>query len=222
MRRDTRQLYILCDLEGASGISPENKKAINHSSELWHREGRALITSDVLAVVEAANEFGIDEIILNDSHDNGRRVPNVLMTELPGNVRLVKRPYLLGKPRRMVQGEPYGIIIVGQHAMHGGGGFVPHTISAPFGEVTINDTVVGEIGLELAVFMGVKLLAVVGEQAAVDEANALCPNAGGVPVKSFENKWFPSASETRPVIRERVLDALQRRDEMTGLQLDPP
>jgi len=218
-----KQLYVLCDLEGASGISPQNRKAMHHGSDLWKTEGRPSITSDVLAICKAAAESGIDEIILNDSHDNGKREPNVLMRELPPNVRLVRRPYLPGKPRHMARGHLVGIVVVGQHAMHGGGGFAPHTIqSPPIGRVTINGLAVGEIGIELALFMDAKLLAVIGEQAAVDEARALCPNAVGVPVKSLERAWFPPASETDPVIREKVTEALARRDKMSGLHLDPP
>jgi D-aminopeptidase len=187
MKKATKRLYVLCDMEGASGISPTNRNAMRHGSELWRNEGRALITSDVRAVCEAANEFGIDEIVLNDSHDYGHREPNVLVSELPDNVRLVRRPYLPGTPRRKARGELYGMIIVGQHAMSGGKGFAPHTIqSPPIGAVTINGIAVGEIGLELALFMGTKLLAIVGEEAAVAEARALCPNAAGVPVKSLE------------------------------------
>ena len=210
-------------MEGASGISPANREATRHGSRLWHKEGRTFITSDVQAVCEAAVTFGIDEIVLNDSHDNGRREPNVLVRELPGNVRLVRRPYLPGKPRHMIRGEPFGIVIVGQHAMFGSGGFAPHTIqSPPIGTVTINGIEVGEIGLELALFMGARLLAVIGEEAAVEEAEALCPNVVGVPVKSLERDWFPTASETRPVIREKVLEALSKREEAQGLQREPP
>lgn len=223
MTRKKKRLYILCDLEGASQISPENRKAMYYGSELWHKEGREFITSDVKAVCKAANEFGIDEIILNDSHDNGHREPNVLVKGLPDNVRMVRRPYLPGKPRHMIPGEPFGIIIVGQHAMRGGGGFAAHTIqSPPIGAVTLNGIEVGEIGLELALFMDARLLAVVGEQAAVEEAKGLCPNTIGIPVKSLVKDWFPPASETRPVIRDKILEALRRRDEADGLHLDPP
>ncbi|UCF09542.1 MAG: M55 family metallopeptidase [Candidatus Bipolaricaulota bacterium] len=221
--RRKRQLYVLCDMEGASGISPANREAMRHGSDLWRAEGRGLVTSDVAAVCSAAQHFGIEEIILNDSHDYGVREPNVLLKQLPGNVRLVRRPYLPGKPRKMVRGEPYGIVIVGQHARYGGGGFAPHTIqSPPIGVVTLNGTEVGEIGLELALFMRAPLLAVIGEEAAVAEARALCPGVVGVPVKSLARDWFPSAGETAPVIREGVLDALRRRDEMHGLELKPP
>jgi len=223
MKKPRRQLYILCDLEGASGISPDNRKAMYHGSELWRSEGRALVTSDVKAVCDAANEFGIDEIIIEDEHDNGKREPNLLVTSLPSNARVLRRPHLPGKARKIVRGEPYGMIFVGQHAMYGGGGFAPHTIqSPPIGAITLNGVRVGEIGLELAQFMGAPLLAVVGEEAAIAEAKALCPRVVGIPVKSLEKGRFPSADETRPAIRRGVLDALRTRSEATGLDLKAP
>ena len=217
------RLYVLCDLEGASGIGPENREAMVYGSELWHREGRRCITSDVQAVCEAAEAFGIDEIVLNDSHDYGHREPNVLTNELPRNVRLVRRPHLPGKARHTVRGEPFGMVIVGQHARYGGGGFAPHTIqSPPIGQVRINGVEVGEIGLELALFMGTPLLAIAGEKAAVDEAKTLCPNAVGIPVKWLEADWFPSPEETHAVIRRGVLEALRQRGTATGLDLRSP
>jgi D-aminopeptidase len=223
MKKPKKQLYILCDLEGASGISPANREAMHHGSELWRSEGRALVTSDVKAVCDAAREFGIDEIIIEDEHDNGKREPNLLVTSLPLNARVLRRPHLPGKARKVVRGEPYGMVFVGQHAMAGGGGFAPHTIqSPPIGTVTINGIRVGEIGLELAKFMGAPLLAVVGDEAAIAEAKALCPRVVGIPVKSLEKNWFPSADETRPAIRRGVLDALRMQEEASGLHLEPP
>lgn len=222
MRKAKRKLYILCDIEGATGISPANRDAMTHGSEAWERIGRPSITSDVLAVCEAANEFGIDEIVLNDAHDGRKRTPNVLPDRLPDNVRVLRRPSLPGKPRHAVRGEPFGMIIVGQHAMAGGGGFAPHTIAWPLAEVCINGLRVGEIGIELALFMGTRLLAVVGEQAAVDEAHALCPPCVGVPVKSLESDWFPTPDEMHPNIAEKTLEAMQRREEMVGLNLASP
>jgi D-aminopeptidase len=223
MKKAKKQLYILCDLEGASGISPANRKAMHHGSELWRSEGRALVTSDVKAVCDAANEFGIDEILIDDEHDNGKREPNLLVTDLPPNVHVLRRPHLPGKARKVLRGESYGMIFVGQHAMYGGGGFAPHTVqSPPIGAVTINGVRVGEIGLELAKFMGARLLAVVGDEAAIAEAKALCPRVVGIPVKSLEKNWFPSADETRPAIRRGVLDAMRTRNHAGGLHIEPP
>lgn len=222
MKKAKKQLYILCDLEGASGISLANHKAMHHGSGEWRSEGRGLVTSDVKAVCDAANEFGIDEILIDDEHDNGKREPNLLVTELPANARVLRRPHLPGKARKALRGELFGMIFVGQHAMHGGGGFAPHTIAPHIGAVTLNGVRVGEIGLELAQFMGAPLLAVVGEEASIAEAKALCPRVVGIPVKSLESDWFPSADEMRPSIHRGVLDALRTRSEATGLDLGPP
>ncbi len=222
MSKVKRILYVLCDMEGASAIAPANRQAMHHGSDAWRAEGRALVTSDVKAVCDAANEFGIDEIVIEDEHDNGKRVPNLLVTDLPRNARVLRRPHLPGKARKAIRGEPFGMVFVGQHAMKGGGGFAPHTIAPHIGSVTLNGVRVGEIGLEMATFMGVPLLAVVGEAAAVAEAKALCPRVVGVPVKSLDTGWFPTADETRPAIRRGVLDALRSRDAATGLALSPP
>jgi len=223
MTETGRQLYVLCDMEGASQISPENRQALYYGSDLWQKDGRRFVTSDVKAVCEAANEFGMDEIVINDEHDYGNKAPNLLVSELPGNVRMVRRPHLPGTPRKMVQKDPYGIIMVGQHAMCGGRGFAPHTIqSPPIAEVRLGGIKVGEIGLELAQFMDVRFLAITGEEAAVEEAKELCPNVVGVPVKSLEKDWFPSAEENYSLIKERVAQALRQRESADSFHLDPP
>lgn len=80
---------------------------MHYGSEAWPKEGHGFVTSDLKAVCEAANEFGIDEIIVNDEHDLGNREPNVFVKDLPGNVKMVNKPHLPGKPRRMTQEEPF-------------------------------------------------------------------------------------------------------------------
>ena len=221
--REQKQLYILCDMEGASQISPENRKALYYGSELWQHEGRRYVTSDLKAVCEAANEFGIDEIIVNDEHDYGNKEPNVFVHELPTNIKMVKRPHMPGTPRRMTQKDPFGIVMVGQHAMSGGGGFAPHTIqSPPIGRITLNGSTIGEIGLELALFMGVKFLAIIGEEAAIGEAKTLCPGVVTCPVKNLERNWFPTAEENYPIIRDKVLQAIRQREEAGSFQTPSP
>jgi D-aminopeptidase len=136
---------------------------------------------------------------------------------------MVRRPHMPGTPRRMVREGLQGIILVGQHARYGGDGFAPHTIqSPPIEAITINGIKVGEIGLELALFMDVKLLAVVGEEAATTEARELCPHVVTIPVKSLERNWFPRAKENYPVIKEKVWQALRQPQNAEGLHLDPP
>lgn len=223
MRKPKQQLYILCDLEGASQISPDNRQAMHHGSELWQKDGRRFITSDVLAVCEAAAEFGIDEIVLNDEHDSGMREPNVLPAQLPKIVHILKRPHMPGTQKNKVNKNAFGMIIVGQHAMYNGGGFAPHTIqSPPIAQVTLNGRVMGEIGLEMALFPGMKLLAVFGEEAAIREAQDLCPGVVGGAVKSLERNWFPPIEETHVMIRQKTLEALRARESAKILTIKPP
>jgi len=222
MGRAKKQLLIICDLEGASQISPENRQAMHHGSELWATQGRRFLTSDVKAVCEAANEFGIDEILINDEHDSGKKESNVLIEQLPANVNVIKRPHSLSTPRKMAP-HPYGVIMVGEHARFGRGGFAPHSIqSPPIGGITLNGIEMGEIGLELAVFMDEKFLAIIGEEAAVVEAKELCPNVVGVPVKSLEKDWFPRAEDNFALIKANTAAALRLRDMAGSLHLDPP
>lgn len=223
MNSKKKQLYILCDLEGASQISPANREAMHHGSDAWRQDGRRYITSDLKAICEVANEYGIDEIIVNDEHDFGRREPNVLVEELPANVQVLPRPHSLVTALRKARRNLVGIIMVGQHAMAGGGGFAPHTIQGRvIAAVTVNGLVLGEMGLELALFDGEKFLAVIGEEAAINEARALCPEVIGCAVKSLEKDWFPTAEETAPHIKEKVREALERSDQAVGLHFFPP
>lgn len=221
--KSKRQLYLYCDMEGISQISPENSKAMQHGSQTWRLQGRALMTSDVKAVCEAAGESGVDEIVLCDAHDNGRKSFNVLLEKLPVKIRAVKRPYLPGTARRMTQKEPYGIIMVGMYAMYGSRGFASHTIqSPPIGCITLNGVRIGEIGLELASFMDVKFLAIFGEASAVEEARRLCPGVHGYAVKSLEKNWFPTAQENYQKIREITIKALATQESAGSLHMDPP
>lgn len=47
-----KQLVVICDMEGASGIFENNRRVLKHGSEEWERKGRDLMTLDVLAVCE--------------------------------------------------------------------------------------------------------------------------------------------------------------------------
>lgn len=68
-----KQLIVVSDMEGASGIFEENRSALYPEElypkeSLWREFGREALTSDVLAVCEGANAAGVDEILLYDMH----------------------------------------------------------------------------------------------------------------------------------------------------------
>jgi hypothetical protein len=70
--------------------------------------------------------------------------------------------------------------------------------------------------------MGVKFLAIIGEEAAIKEAQHLCPNVFGVPVKSLERNWFPTAKENYQLIKGTVLQSLEQREHADVFSLSPP
>lgn len=174
-----KQLFIYCDMEGASQITEENREALCHGSLQWSTFGKDCITSDVKAVCAAAVEFGIDDILIYDGHYAGNPEPNIRINELPQIARFVEVPNRCIDWRRIrghIQSDPYGMVFVSQHAPYGTeNAYFAHTIQPRFKELTVNGFSIAEIGSALYNLQGIKFLANIGDQASMPEANALCP-----------------------------------------------
>ena len=112
-----KQLIVVADMEGASGIFDSNKEACLHEelypqNILWRSYGRSCITSDVLAVCNAATQMGIEDILLYDMHFAGCKEHNVQLEKLPSMVRtfdLPNREVWWSRIRGQAAMEPYGI-----------------------------------------------------------------------------------------------------------------
>ncbi len=214
-----KQLIILADMEGASGIFDSNQEAFLHEEmypkqTLWRSYGRSCITSDVLAVCNAANDMGIDDILLYDMHFAGCRETNVELDKLPSNVRvfdLPDRSILWSRIRGQAAVEPYGIVTVGQHARNGEkDAYFPHTIhTPPLQSFFINGIHVAEIGEGVMCFCDVPYIANIGCAASHREARELSPDVTCITVKDKRTKWEPSPAETYPIIYEGVKEALK-------------
>lgn len=220
-----KQLVIVTDMEGASGIFEQNWKAMNHGSEEWRKHGRDLMTSDVKAVCEAANEFGIDEIFLYDAHFAGSPEHNVKIEELPSNVvvaDVIDRCFDWRRIRGQVVQNPFGIITVGQHARFGEEkAYFPHTIqSPPIKSVTMNGMHIAEIGQAVCAFNGTRFLANIGCMASMKEAKELSSQVVEIPVKDKSKNWEPSAKETYPLIKQKVLEALQSAENVEPVVIE--
>lgn len=130
-----KQLILISDMEGVSGIFDEDKKQLINGEEEWRKIGREKMTSDVLAVCEAANEFGIDEVLYYDAHYAGNPEFNVILEKLPPNVKLFDIPdrkFYWRRIRGQAEINPFGLITVGQHARNGEkNAYFPHTIQTP-------------------------------------------------------------------------------------------
>lgn len=223
----TKQLIIVSDMEGASGIFENNAKSMRHGSAEWREYGKDQMTSDILAVCEAANEFGIDEIFYYDGHFAGFAEHNVHLDKLPSNVILPDTPdrcFFWRRIRGQANQHPIGIITVGQHARFGEpDAYFEHTIqSPPIQEIRLNGIHIAEIGSAVLNFSGTPYVANIGCAASEKEAKELSPEVTHISVKSKSKQWEPSAQDTFPLIKAGVLEALADLENKTAPVFEPP
>ncbi len=228
--QSVRQLIVYADMEGASGIFDRSKEACRHAEmypggTLWREYGRACITSDVLAVCEAAADFGIDDILLYDAHYAGCAEHNVMLEKLPEKVRVFdvpNREFHWRRIRGQAEWEPYGIVTVGQHARFGEpDAYFAHTIqSPPIKAFWVNQKHIAEIGTAVLSFRGTPCLAKSGCAASHREAKELASTVSCITVKDKRRGWEPSPQETYPLIYSGVLDALQKAGEKLPALMD--
>lgn len=220
------QLIVVADMEGASGIFESNRAACWHEElypdhTLWRTYGRKCITSDVLAVCNAAIDSGIDDILLYDEHFAGCEEYNVELDKLPEQVRvfdLPKREAYMSRVRGQAAVEPYGIITVGQHARNGEpDAYFPHTIhTPPLESFFINGIHVAEIGESVMCFCDVPYIANIGCAASHKEALELSPDVSCITVKDKSRGWEPAPEETYPLIYKGVKEAIADYDNKTS------
>lgn len=216
-------------MEGASGIFDYNKEAcypeeLYKKKTLWRDYGRGCITSDVLAVCNAANDFGIDEILLYDAHFAGCSEYNIMLEKLPGNVRVFdvpNREFYWRRIRGQAMWKPYGIITVGQHARFGEqNAYFPHTVQTPpIKAFWVNGKNVGEIGNAVLSFHGTPYIANVGCAASHKEAKELSSEVTCVSVKDKLRNWEPSIKETYPIIYDGVIQAFKEYENKTAAEM---
>lgn len=214
-----KQLIVIADMEGASGIFDSNREACWHEEicpqkTLWRTYGRSCITSDVLAVCNAAIDAGIEDILLYDMHYAGCGESNIELEKLPPNVRifdLPNREILWSRIRGQAAVKPWGIVTVGQHARNGEvNAYFPHTIHTPPIEAFyVNGIHVAEIGESVMCFSGVPYIANIGCAASHKEALELSPNVSCITVKDKFRKWEPTPEETYSLIYNGMIDALE-------------
>lgn len=168
------RIFISVDMEGIGGIGTGN---MTRTGGKDYSLGRALMTAEVNAVVDAIFSAGVAEIVVNDSHGD---MQNLLHTELDPRVT-----YIQGntKPLGMVQGLDGsfdGVIFLGYHAKAGDReGFLAHTGSGAVKGLWLNDVELGEGGLNAAFAgeQGVPVLLAAGDSAFTEEIRELLPTA---------------------------------------------
>jgi len=222
-----KQLIIYADMEGASGIFEENRSWNWNGENDWREFGRDCITSDTLAVCNAAVDYGIDDILLYDGHFAGNPEFNIKLKKLPTIVRVfdVKdRCFFWRRIRGQAVQHPFGIITVGQHARYGEpDAYFPHTIqSPPIKNLYVNGLHVAEIGSAVLNFTDTPYLANIGCQASMKEALELSDNIITIPVKDKSKNWEPSPIETYPLVYDGTIKALNKAHHAKIPAMDSP
>jgi D-amino peptidase len=214
------RIYILCDMEGTSGIW--RREQVDRSLPEY-RQGRALLMADVDAAVAGAFDGGADEVVVGDTHGGGANFLVEQMDprpryETPGN----------GSPLPSIEGCA-GLILTGHHAMAGTlNAFLDHTqSSASWFEYKINGTPYGEIGQETAYagHFGVPLIMVTGDEAACAEAQSQFPGIVTVAVKKALGRSRATClhpEKARALIREGAQRAVQQAHTLKPWTLTPP
>jgi D-amino peptidase len=163
------KIYILADMEGISGIRKAEEVEIGDSPDYAH--GCDLLMRDINAAVDGCFRGGATAVVVADTHGGGGQVRIDRMDD--------RALYETPAKRLMMPSldETFdGVILLGHHAMAGTqDGFLDHTMSsASWFEYRINDSPVGEIGIEAAWagHFGVPVIMVSGDEATAAEAHA--------------------------------------------------
>ena len=185
------KIYVLCDMEGASGIF--TREMAWPEKERWYlyEEGRHLLTEDVNSAITALLAAGVDELLVCDTHSGGGN--NFLWGEMVADPRVTyESPY----DAVLMPGldESFdGLILMGHHAKAGTqGAFLDHTMShEAWFDFTINGLSVGEIGIEAcyAGHWGVSLIMVQGDTYCCREAEEQFPGVVTSAVKQGLSRY---------------------------------
>ncbi|MCY4353762.1 MAG: M55 family metallopeptidase [Truepera sp.] len=217
------KIYISADMEGVSGVvHPEH----TGWSGRRHHEARLLMTGDINAAIDGAFAAGASEVVVCDSHSNGR---NVVLEELDPRARLA-----WGRQNRSL-GQVHGIdnsyaalVMVGFHARAGTPGVLNHTInSGVVHQFRLNGEAYGEVDINaaLAGVFGVPIAFVSGDDRVVAQSKSRFPAIETVTTMESIGTYsalLHAPKAARVLVRDGVERALGRLADMTVLQLDGP
>ena len=217
------KLYISADMEGVVGVVTGDQLG---PTGFEYGRFREFMTNEVLAAIRGARSAGVTEILISDSHGNGE---NLLIELLPSDVMVVRS---WPRPLMMMQGIDStfdAVIFLGYHAgTTNPEGVRAHTMSsARLADVRLNGTSVPEAGISAAIagHFGVPVIMISGDDAAVEEAQALIGPIEGAIVKW--NYGFHSAKTLTPdaayaLIEEKTRTALGRLGQFTPHVVETP
>ncbi|MPM73209.1 D-aminopeptidase [bioreactor metagenome] len=174
------KLYISIDAEGCTGINSFAQVTPSSPDFAWARER---ITQDLLAAIEGARDAGVEQILVNDAHEEGT---NVILESLPSCATLIRG--LSGRYSMMegLNSSFDAVFMLGYHARRGSAGVLAHTyFPQQVRSVLFDDVPVGEFAINaaLAGAMGVPVALVSGDNVVANEAGSYLPYVRAAIVK---------------------------------------
>ncbi|HET9315250.1 MAG TPA: M55 family metallopeptidase [Vicinamibacteria bacterium] len=217
------KIFISADMEGLTGVVTGDQLGPTGFEYAAFRE---VMTAEVNAAIEAAREGGATELLVADSHGN---MENLLLDKLPQDVQVVRsNPRPLGMMEGL-DGTFAGVIFIGYHASTTNPrGVRAHTLSsATLADVRLGGVSMPEAGINAAIagHFGVPVLAVSGDDAAVEETRALLGDVEGAVVKwatGFHSARTLTPAAGREVIKAAVKRAMARRAERKPYRVPMP
>ena len=218
-----RRVFISADMEGVAGVVTGDQLG---PTGFDYKDGREMMTGEVLAAIAGVREAGPADIVVADSHGN---MQNILIDKLPADVTLVR-----GTPRPLsmmdgIDASFDAVVFVGYHAgTTNPEGVRAHTFSsATLADVRLNGVSVteGAWNAALAGQFGVPVVAVSGDDAAVKEVAAQAAGVEAIPVKwavGFHAARTLTPEAARQRIREGVRRGLERRAAVKPVVVQAP
>lgn len=198
----TKRLYISADIEGVAGVVSKSQTG---PSGFEYADARRWMTDEVNAVVDAAKENGIDEVVVSDSHGNAQ---NLLPSDLRPGVQLIRGwPRPLGMMQGIEFGSFVGAVFVGYHTgARATQGVLPHTNTGAFCDVRINGESASETLLNagVAAQYGVPLIMVSGDDAYTTYAKHRFPQ-----VEAAVVKWSYGSNSARTLLPQDACEVIR-------------
>lgn len=206
------KVYISVDMEGIGGVVSSEQLG---PSGFEYQRARKFMTDETLAAIQGARDGGATEIVVSDSHGNGQ---NILIDELPDDVTIIRS---WPRPLMMMEGIDStfaAAVFVGYHTSTANlKGVRAHTMSsATLTGVQLNGVEVPEGGMNAAIagYFGVPVVAVTGDDAAVEEVRKFTGPVEGAVVKraiSFHSAATLTPKAAQALVRERVKAGVEKR-----------
>ena len=225
------KIYISVDMEGIGGICLTEQiqpPASNGDRRAMERldEGRKLLVGEVNAAVGALSDYGVDEVIVADRHNDAFNFP---MLDLDTKAR-----YVMGYGSRMER-FPFldrgcdGMILLGYHAMAGTQGAVlEHTWDFDvYHSCLLNGFPFGEIGMDglICGTFDVPVILVTGDDKACAEASSIFENVETCEVKvalGRHSALMLHPATSRDHIRESVKRSVARIRDFKPYKINAP